>query len=546
MEAYTYAPLDLNEPSFRLIRLFPGVGQQLQCELVHASLAPGEMIDYEAVSYTWGPVTHGIFFIEIHGEKIGKLSIGYNLFRLLLNLRDLVVDRILWIDAICINQDEDDATERNHQVQQMAKIYRGAQRVLVWLGPPTDEMTLAMSLLKRLQKPCRDTKRKVGEIQDLDRGDIQYSGSQDQNNPTRLGLEQVFSHPWFRRIWILQEVGNARAALIYCGKHAISSKIFCQAPSILKIRLDPHHQAVLDLMPGSQIRLKEGRSPRDLRTLLQYFQEAQATREHDHIYALLGLCSEEDNCLRVSYEKPMSTVISEVISLICRYEVPSGPKPMYSSLREFQMDLKQLDEKVLEKLAIHGYTDSLKCAFERPGTDITVTEDVMLAGAGNRLKGREIFDIFAQKVGKLDVTETVLQTAAENDRQGKEILEIILPQAANTEITEGFIQSVVRNQTCSKKVLAIVLQRVERSAITEEVVLAAARNTTQSERILDLILSLTGKTVINESLAVKAAERGWTGKEMLDVIHSRADIPITKRLVMAAIITWALPAVTKS
>ncbi|KAI1354427.1 heterokaryon incompatibility protein-domain-containing protein [Xylaria sp. FL0043] len=537
METYTYAPLDLNEPSFRLIRLFPGVGQQLQCELIHASLAPGEMMDYEAVSYTWGSVPRDIFFIEIHGERAGKLSIGYNLFRLLLSLRDPVVDRILWIDAICINQDEGDATERNHQVQQMARIYRGAQRVLVWLGPPTDEMILAMILLKKMQKLCKDTKRKVEEIQESDWRDLQYSDSRDHYNPTHLGLEQIFNHPWFRRIWILQEVGNARTALIHCGKHAVSSSIFCQAPSALKIRLDSYRQAVLDLMPGSQVRLKEGSSPRDLRTLLEYFREAQATREHDHIYALLGLCSEEDNCLRVSYEKPMSTVISEVISLICHYEVPSGPKPLYSSLREFQMDLKQLDEKVLEKLAIHGYTDSLKCAFERLGTNITVTETLMLAAVRNRQKAREIFDIYIQKVGKLDVTEAVLQEAAEHGYQGKEILATLLSRAKSSAITEEVILAAIENNSYDIEIHGLVLSQVK------EMILAAARGEARGEArgqgILDVVLSRTGKRLLTESLAVKAAVSPDISTKALNVLLSRAKIPFTKRSVMAAIDNWS-------
>ncbi|KAI0804980.1 heterokaryon incompatibility protein-domain-containing protein [Xylaria sp. FL0064] len=531
METYTYAPLNPNEPTFRLIRLFPGAGQQLQCELIHASLAPGEMMDYEAVSYTWGSVTHGIFFIEIHGEKIGKLSIDYNLFRLFLSLRDPVVDRILWIDAICINQDEDDATERNHQVQQMARIYRGAQRVLVWLGPPTDEMILAMILLRRIQKLCRDTKREVEDIQESDWRDLQYNDSKYHNNPTRLGLEQIFSHPWFYRMWILQEVGNAQTALIHCGKHAVSSSVFCQAPSILNLRLDSHRQAVLNLMPGSQVRLKEGSSHRDLRTLLHHFGEAQTTRQHDHIYALLGLCLEEDNRLRVSYEKSISTVISEAISLFLRYEVSGA---LYSSILEFRGHLNHLDENVLERLVAYGYTNSLRCAFERPGANTTVTETVMLAGARNPQKGREVFDIFARNTVQLHVTEAVLLAAAENDGQGKEILDIILPQAAKTAITERVIQRAVQNETQGKGIISIVLPRVEKSAITEEVILAAAGNRTQSKEILDIILSHTGKSAITESAAVRAAQTCSGGGPILDGFLSRADIPITKRLVMAA------------
>jgi hypothetical protein len=45
-------------------------------------------------------------------------------------------DRILWIDVICINQDN--LQKRGHQVRQMNKIYEEAEQVIIWLGLATE------------------------------------------------------------------------------------------------------------------------------------------------------------------------------------------------------------------------------------------------------------------------------------------------------------------------------------------------------------------------------------------------------------------------
>jgi hypothetical protein len=87
-------------------------------------------IKYEALSYCWGdPELQG--FILLNGNAA---SVTVNLTRALENIRLDHGTRVLWVDALCINQE--DTTERNHQVKQMGAIYQKAERVVVWLGRP--------------------------------------------------------------------------------------------------------------------------------------------------------------------------------------------------------------------------------------------------------------------------------------------------------------------------------------------------------------------------------------------------------------------------
>lgn len=83
---------------------------------------------YDALSYAWGS-PEKTMSISIDNYD---LPITVNLHAALLRLRDCFFERIIWVDAICINQE--DSKEQGRQVQSMAMIYAMARRVIVWLG----------------------------------------------------------------------------------------------------------------------------------------------------------------------------------------------------------------------------------------------------------------------------------------------------------------------------------------------------------------------------------------------------------------------------
>ena len=84
---------------------------------------------YEALSYVWGqPVLNCPLFLS-DGSCIGITS---NLDRALRNLRYLKCPRSLWTDAVCIDQANN--KEKAVQIPMMVRIFRGATRILAWLG----------------------------------------------------------------------------------------------------------------------------------------------------------------------------------------------------------------------------------------------------------------------------------------------------------------------------------------------------------------------------------------------------------------------------
>lgn len=100
----------------RLLELEPGQGDDVSVSLRVVNLK--KCPPYVAISYVWGPVTDAAI-ISCDGKI---LAVQENLYQALRALRDKSNTRLLWADAICINQ-ESNVSEKNHQVAQMGKIF---------------------------------------------------------------------------------------------------------------------------------------------------------------------------------------------------------------------------------------------------------------------------------------------------------------------------------------------------------------------------------------------------------------------------------------
>ena len=195
-----HKPLRWND-EIRLLKLFPREeDENLTAELIHVRMMNSP--EYEAVSYTWATLDGDTSLcqdITISPSK-KKLQITKNARYALARLRHQSSARILWMDSICI--DQSNLKERSHQVKQMTEIYGNAQKVLVYLQPMPELRSIVR--LQRLFKT----------IQDHGLCDLLYDG---RISEVRQDAKIFISNPWFRRMWVLQEVALARSAIIYCG-----------------------------------------------------------------------------------------------------------------------------------------------------------------------------------------------------------------------------------------------------------------------------------------------------------------------------------------
>ena len=129
-----------------MVHLLPASdpSSQVECALVHVSL--DNVIPYEALSYTWGSCEMTDYVI------VDKRSfwITKSLNAALRALRYTTEDRWLWVDAICINQE--DIPERSQEVLRMMSIYRMSEHVIVWIGEPSEDSGVAIDHLLELSK----------------------------------------------------------------------------------------------------------------------------------------------------------------------------------------------------------------------------------------------------------------------------------------------------------------------------------------------------------------------------------------------------------
>ncbi|KAE9365056.1 HET-domain-containing protein, partial [Stipitochalara longipes BDJ] len=122
----------------RLIELLPGK----ESDPISCSLRPVNLEDaqpFEALSYVWGDgrSMRSIFCFDhgsISNTKTSTILVTSNCWHALRRLRLEDKTRVLWIDAICINQNREDQGEKSQQVPLMGNLYRKASCVLVYLG----------------------------------------------------------------------------------------------------------------------------------------------------------------------------------------------------------------------------------------------------------------------------------------------------------------------------------------------------------------------------------------------------------------------------
>ena len=104
----------------------------LSCSLETRSLDDKDL-QFDASSYVWGDATH-LMPILVDNKLF---LVTRNLFEALHSFRkNNVVPGLLWMDAICINQQ--DVDERNHQVTLMRQLYSQAEKVRIWVGPESE------------------------------------------------------------------------------------------------------------------------------------------------------------------------------------------------------------------------------------------------------------------------------------------------------------------------------------------------------------------------------------------------------------------------
>lgn len=185
MPRYKYFPLPTGSCIIRVLVLLPDTHDtsSINCQLINYSLplTGNCYLPYEALSYVWGSESTPRY-IFIDGLTV---SVTDNLYAALLHLRDHQLSRMLWVDAVCINQQ--DNQEKGYQIRLMPTIYSKASHVIVWLGKAADHSDRAL-----------DTIRLAAE--NTSSGCESTTPWGKETNTTAVLM--LLQRPWFRRVWV--------------------------------------------------------------------------------------------------------------------------------------------------------------------------------------------------------------------------------------------------------------------------------------------------------------------------------------------------------
>ncbi|OTA52434.1 HET-domain-containing protein [Hypoxylon sp. EC38] len=333
--AISYKPLPADGSQIRLVTILPGPAhKKVKCTVESFPFIKNEANGpkYEALSYVWGDATITTP-ITLNSQPF---QVTTNLEAALRVLRLKNKKRVIWVDAICINQTS--IQERNQEVRRMREIYSRAEHVIVWLGPELEPGTTTPINCVGVAKKTQDLLNTLARAnpQDCDAAAIILDGTGDPIYAL-LMLNKFFSRPWFSRIWVLQEIALAKIATIIYGDRLISWNLLVLAVDALRrlqIGLHTHiwrmsNATRMDRVQRCWIRTRraslEDRSQSsmylELADLLWQTRFFEWTERRDRLYGILGLVREDlrnEKLLEVDYTKPVADMFLDLSIFMIR------------------------------------------------------------------------------------------------------------------------------------------------------------------------------------------------------------------------------------
>ncbi|KAK0651079.1 heterokaryon incompatibility protein-domain-containing protein [Cercophora newfieldiana] len=366
-----YPPLNYEAQEIRVLVVEAGEPDaEIKAQFEHVSLrgSDTQISKFDALSYCWGEPTAQTDITLMTGEnQESTLPISPSVKRAIRRLRKPDAPLYIWIDAVCINQA--DLEERANQVALMGRIYSRANEVHVWL----DEEILGLAGAFRLIRDVYNCKHRVcpggdqcqclGTKHFLTTNDLDTIRTATKDNPTfgyvygvfdrhrdaeyfdaatveaagghgnlnlAYILETFFHHPWFQRVWVVQEAILAPKTTLHSASEAIdwsevllvnevtSSVEFASSASNLRMR-NSMPSVWKTLVHAHQKRTDRDDEKTSPLTILQVFLAAldmKATDPRDKLYALLPFGRETGlgdipPALKPDYNKPLARVLAD-------------------------------------------------------------------------------------------------------------------------------------------------------------------------------------------------------------------------------------------
>lgn len=291
---FTYEKLNHSRKEVRYLQVLSKPGAVIQCRLQNGPLEPGHI----CLSHRWtdkeGP--REIFLND------RPFAVSANVWHFLDVARHKYrPEERFWIDAICINQQDND--ERNKQVPLMGEIYRSAKLVVSWLGVCDKNTKMCIDAI-RTRKVNMETNH--------------FDEAICQNDPFEANfwdhLLHFFQNEYWKRAWVVQEVLLASDGYLLVGDVQLdwqTLKEFWTMITRADIAPQTHLQRLTEWNFGHETKArqalkKDERAP--LRSLIARYGKKQVCSDfHDKVYSYLSLARERDS-VTVDYSSSRETL----------------------------------------------------------------------------------------------------------------------------------------------------------------------------------------------------------------------------------------------
>ena len=289
-----YQPLNTTKNEIRLLHIAPSqqYEDQITCTFSLASL--DKDIAYEALSYVWGD-SKNMPSVNLEGHQV---QVTKNLHSALRHLRFTDRERILWVDALCINQSN--IQERSNQVSRMSSIYCQASCVIVFLGEAWEGSEIAIEVLQRMGENA-----KLHCDQNLEPS-LEINGKGLESDEIQGYLIRFFQLPWWTRLWTVQEYVLAKNVVFQCGRRLLSGETIRKSREHIwthdgdccaKVGLQIVHETLgnsitecLDILSSMEF-VRTSKENYTFPFILSHFRSRVATDTRDKIYGMLGLAT---------------------------------------------------------------------------------------------------------------------------------------------------------------------------------------------------------------------------------------------------------------
>jgi len=378
----------------------PSVGRSSGRPLHYAcqrSAYAAHVAQYDALSYTWGgqEKTLQIDLEDDNGDgggDGGDDDVGYflpvtpNLFAALSAFRAPREERVIWADSICINQD--DTAEKNLQVAMMHDIYSQASSVVVWLGEDTDS---DVATVRNLVLPFRRRYWETGY-------EFEPSLVSEFSTESLARFCRLLNRPWWRRVWIIQEVVAAREVVFFFPEGiTIPWSFVDHLCRDLKLKDEKTYENFSTLAG-----FRKQRGSLSLISLLHSTYYFGASNPRDRLYALLGIASDvlapsstpgAASLVAPDYFKSPEDVYRDLVRFLASSSSPSldilalGGRPAADGQPTWMPDWRGALDPLLTPLMAWGNSGNLRLrasgetrasvAFEKDSTSILLTDGII-------------------------------------------------------------------------------------------------------------------------------------------------------------------------